>query len=86
MAPKTRFRKDITEKEGNVRQTQPKKIDADWWCECDCALCEIGDHGHCTDPRCGRPKTYDKKEKRALSPASFFSCVIAFAPIGEIGT
>lgn len=47
---------------------QPKKIEADWWCECDCVLCETGDHGHCTDPRCGRPKTYDKKEKPRPKP------------------
>jgi hypothetical protein len=49
-------------------KNQPKKIEADWWCECDCTLCEIGDHGHCKDPKCGRPKTYDKKEQPRPKP------------------
>jgi hypothetical protein len=48
---------------------QPKKIEADWWCECDCVLCDvIGDHGHCNDPKCGTPKTFDKKEKPRPKP------------------
>jgi hypothetical protein len=34
------------------------------WCECECILCDHGDHGMCKDTKlCGMPKTFDKNEK-----------------------
>jgi len=40
-----------------------KKIEArpQFWCECECANCEIGAHERCNSPKCHMPKWKDIK-------------------------
>ena len=35
--------------------------EAQFWCECECANCEIGAHERCHSPKCHMPKWKDVK-------------------------
>jgi hypothetical protein len=42
---------------------KPDTKEAQLWCECDCANCEIGAHERCNSPKCHMPKWKDVKGK-----------------------
>jgi hypothetical protein len=47
---------------------KPDKKEDYPWCECDCAICEIGAHERCASAKCHMPKWKDIKPKSPKRP------------------